>query len=159
MQTFLPAMTFTESARLLDNKRLGKQRVETLQIMGVLTKLKWDKESETVVEHEPKGWANHPVAKMWRGYEPALMEYQVAICDHWTSLGFKDTCLEKTRAIFEASPMAKDPVVLPPWYEPELVESHKSALLYKDEEFYSRFDWGVEAKYEYKWPVEIVGKK
>ena len=159
MQTFLPAMTFAESARALDQKRLGKQRVETLQIMSVLTGLKWDKEREEVVEAAPKGWANHPVAKMWRGYEAALMKYQEAICEHWLSLGFKDTCLGKTRAIFEASPMAKNDVVMPPWYEEELVKSHQAALLYKDEEFYSQFSWGVEPEYNYKWPVALASER
>lgn len=33
MQTFLPYSSFKRSAAVLDNKRLGKQRVETLQVM------------------------------------------------------------------------------------------------------------------------------
>ncbi|MFN7881952.1 MAG: pyrimidine dimer DNA glycosylase/endonuclease V, partial [bacterium] len=33
MQTFLPSPSFAESARILDNKRLGKQRVECKQIL------------------------------------------------------------------------------------------------------------------------------
>jgi Pyrimidine dimer DNA glycosylase len=37
MQTFLPFPSFEESARVLDNKRLGKQRVETMQILKALT--------------------------------------------------------------------------------------------------------------------------
>ena len=36
MQTFLPYPDFAESAKVLDNKRLGKQRVECLQIMKAL---------------------------------------------------------------------------------------------------------------------------
>ena len=36
MQTFLPNFLYKESARVLDNKRLGKQRVECLQILKVL---------------------------------------------------------------------------------------------------------------------------
>jgi hypothetical protein len=35
MQTFLPNPNFTLSARILDNKRLGKQRVEAKQIMEI----------------------------------------------------------------------------------------------------------------------------
>ena len=35
MQTFLPSPNFTESARILDNKRLGKQRVEAKQILQI----------------------------------------------------------------------------------------------------------------------------
>ncbi|MDQ1681515.1 MAG: hypothetical protein QOH99_56, partial [Frankiaceae bacterium] len=33
MQTFLPYADFGASARVLDDRRLGKQRVETLQIL------------------------------------------------------------------------------------------------------------------------------
>ena len=36
MQTFLPHKDFSISASMLDNKRLGKQRVEALQIYNVL---------------------------------------------------------------------------------------------------------------------------
>ena len=36
MQTFLPVADFEESARLLDSPRLGKQRVETLQILRAI---------------------------------------------------------------------------------------------------------------------------
>src|SRR3954469_7896888 len=53
MQTFLPVADFEESARLLDSPRLGKQRVETLQVLRAL-------------ELPDYGWANHPVATMWR---------------------------------------------------------------------------------------------
>ena len=54
MQTFLPVADFAESARLLDSPRLGKQRVETLQILRAL-------------ELPDYGWANHPAVLMWRG--------------------------------------------------------------------------------------------
>ena len=37
MQTFLPYADLTESLRVLDNKRLGKQRVETYQIISAIT--------------------------------------------------------------------------------------------------------------------------
>ena len=33
MQTFLPYADFAQSAKALDPKRLGKQRVETIQIV------------------------------------------------------------------------------------------------------------------------------
>lgn len=49
MQTFLPYPSFAESARVLDRQRLGKQRVEVLQLLRALT-------------GQTKGWANHPAA-------------------------------------------------------------------------------------------------
>ena len=36
MQTFLPVADFEDGARFLDSPRLGKQRVETLQILRAL---------------------------------------------------------------------------------------------------------------------------
>ncbi len=40
MQTFVPFPSFWESANALDMKRLGKQRVETFQVIGGLTRSK-----------------------------------------------------------------------------------------------------------------------
>src|SRR3954470_18599534 len=60
MQTFLPVADFTDSARLLDTARLGKQRVETLQVLRAL-------------ELPDYGWATHPVVRMWRGRAAGLV--------------------------------------------------------------------------------------
>ena len=53
MQTFLPFPDYIQSARALDYKRLGKQRVEALQILNTLT-------------GRSEGWSQHPAVKMWR---------------------------------------------------------------------------------------------
>lgn len=82
MQTFLPYSDFKQSAQCLDNKRLGKQRVEALQILKAITDPSY-------------GWQNHPAVKMWRGYEHALSKYALEICDEWIKRGFKDTCADK----------------------------------------------------------------
>ena len=37
MQTFLPYSSFTESAKILDWRRLGKQRVEGMQIINAIS--------------------------------------------------------------------------------------------------------------------------
>ncbi len=54
MQTFLPDPDFTVSAQLLDTRRLGKQRVEALQVLRALTR-------------ESYGWKSHPAVLMWGG--------------------------------------------------------------------------------------------
>jgi len=74
MQTFLPYADFERTAAVLDGPRLGKQRVEVLQICNALHK-------------ERGGWVNHPVTRMWRGYEPALVAYGLAIVRAWTAQG------------------------------------------------------------------------
>ena len=70
MQTFLPDPRFDESARLLDDARLGKQRVETLQVLRAL-------------ELPDYGWVNHPAVRMWRGRTPALVAYGLAMVRQW----------------------------------------------------------------------------
>src|SRR6059036_3739819 len=78
MQTFLPVADFEESARLLDSPRLGKQRVETLQVLRAL-------------ELPDYGWANHPVVTMWRGRTAALVAYGLAMVRVWRERGFADS--------------------------------------------------------------------
>src|SRR4028119_2435475 len=74
IQTFLPYPELDRSVRVLDTKRLGKQRVETLQIMQVLLAMRWDPTLDRPVEHLPKGWRRHPAVLMWQGHELRLLE-------------------------------------------------------------------------------------
>src|ERR1051325_6260599 len=82
MQTFLPYSDFIQSARCLDRQRLGKQRVEVLQLLNALTDRKG-------------GWVNHPAAKMWCRYIPCLASYGIEIVAEWQRRGYKDSCREK----------------------------------------------------------------
>jgi hypothetical protein len=86
MQTFLPYSDFEKTARSLDRMRLGKQRVETFQILKAL-------------RDESNGWRNHPATRMWDGYEDALAVYGIAICQEWIGRGYKDTMLNSIRLI------------------------------------------------------------
>lgn len=142
MQTFLPYSDFARSAQCLDRQRLGKQRVEVLQILGVLCGQK-------------KGWANHPAVKMWRGYEGALLAYGLAICNEWhDERGYNDTCRVKMIwMVHEWVGKGRIRVVMPPWMGDKAFHTaHKSNLYRKDPEHYSQFakhgpDLG------YIWPV------
>ena len=139
MQTFLPYRNFEKSAMHLDNKRLGKQRVECLQILKALTNPKY-------------GWKNHPAVKMWKGYEHALVEYGIEICDEWVGRGFKDTCREKIVNIALTLPFRQD---MPEWLGDEkLHASHRANLKRKDPEFYGRFAWDEPDYLPYVWPVQ-----
>ena len=133
MQTFLPVADFTESARLLDNPRLGKQRVECLQVLRAL-------------ELPDYGWANHPVVTMWRGYTAGLVVYSLAMVRVWRERGFADST-ETLIAEFapDAAGMTQAEAaaagLLPSWVgDEELHRSHRSNLVAKDPGFYrSRF--------------------
>jgi len=136
MQTFLPYEDFKQSAKSLDRQRLGKQRVENIQIMKALYLPEY-------------GWQNHPAVKMWRGYELHLMQYQEAICNEWTSRGYKDTCLEKTRDFLSDKIASK---ARPSWLgNVQLHLSHQSNLVRKAPEHYGPM-WDVSNDLEYVWP-------
>jgi hypothetical protein len=149
VQTFLPFADFERSARALDLRRLGKQRVETIQVVRALTRPGY-------------GWANHPAVLMWKGYEEALGRYGLTCCDVWTESGFGDTCaatiatdlrsagVESVRTQRELAALG----ALPPWLGDEaLHRSHQSALVRKDEEHYGSLFSAVPPDLPYVWPV------
>lgn len=130
MQTFLPYPSFTESVRSLDNKRLGKQRLEAFTILGYL-------------EGKYKGgWNNHPAIKMWRGYEDALKVYYNECVKEWIKRGFKNT--------MPFIPVSKK-YKKPKWLgNEEFHLSHQSNLKRKSPSYY---DFDVPDDMPYKWPV------
>lgn len=138
MQTFLPEPSFGRSAQILDRQRLGKQRVETLQLLNALAGL-------------TKGWRTHPAALMWQGYERALILYGMAICDEWVRRGYKDGC--KTKIMAHRDRYGPE-LALPPWLgDPKFHASHRSNLLRKDPAFYGRLGWPEPPTLDYIWPV------
>lgn len=142
MQTFLPSPSYTESARMLDYRRLGKQRVETKQILLAMSKTSG-------------GWVNHPATKMWRGHELELACYGLAMCDEWINRGYNDT-LRKffADAISQYEEDNRNPLP-PPWLGDERIHaSHRSNLLRKDREFYSQYRWAEDDTLPYVWPVD-----
>ncbi len=161
MQTFLPYFGFAASAQTLDRQRLGKQRVETLQIAKVIA-------------GQSTGWANHPAVKMWQGHHDALLAYQFAVCKFWTDdRGYNDTCLDKTVAVLAPHLKYIDPAtfrtkrplglqmeldeagLLPLWLgNAEFHLSHRSNLLRKDPDWYRAFWDGDPEDLSYFWPTE-----
>lgn len=122
MQTFLPYDDFKFSAQCLDNKRVGKQRVEAWQILNALRGLS-------------KGWVNHPATVMWRGYEQALIHYGMVMSAEWQERGFNDNMYERFRAELET--LDYD---MPWWFGySQFHITHKSNLYRKDPVYYSEF--------------------
>ena len=84
MQTFLPHESFEKSAQVLDWRRLGKQRVEGMQIINAIT-------GKTRKDGKPyKGWINHPCSVMWKDYVPALKHYTNVIIQEWINRGYNN---------------------------------------------------------------------
>jgi hypothetical protein len=137
MQTFLPYADFDACARVLDVKRLGKQRVEGYQILRTLLGIS-------------TGWRQHPAVKMWIGSEKVLQQYVLAICREWIIRGYNDTCYDKVAAL--EIPEGRD--TPPAWLGDESVHSsHRAALLVKNYEWYSQFNWQDEPALAYVWPT------
>jgi hypothetical protein len=149
MQTFLPYADFERSARVLDARRLGKQRVETIQVLRALTVPGY-------------GWRHHPAAAMWAGYEEALVRYGLDVCAAWCAIGNADTCagtlvtdLTQTTAVTAPRTQQELSVAgeLPPWLgDEDFHRSHQSALLRKDSEFYGPLFPEVPDDLPYVWP-------
>lgn len=134
MQTFLPYPDFKQSARALDVKRLGKQRVEASQILNCL------------LNGGSQGWSNHPAVKMWRGYECALAQYGMAMCVEWSRRGYTDNLFPFFYNVYARLL----PPIMPPWLgDVEFHRSHQSNLLNKAPSYYT-FD--VPDNLPYVWP-------
>ncbi|NHD19296.1 MULTISPECIES: MSMEG_6728 family protein [unclassified Actinopolyspora] len=150
MQTFLPWPDFAAVARVLDPQRLGKQRVEALQVLRALT----------VVHY---GWRHHPAASMWAGYEEALTRYGLEICRVWCATGRADTCAASLRADLSSSlglesVRTQDALAeageLPPWLgDPVFHRAHQSALVRKAPEYYEEWFPDVPPDLPAVWPV------
>ena len=144
MQTFMPYQSYTQVAKTLDYKRLGKQRVEGMQTYNQLTKGKG-------------GYPHHPINKMWTGYESSLAEYTNAMITEWIARGYNNSMefikccnyliVSEDNLLSHYMPTYMkflDTSYLydhmkPPWIaDRKLRVSHQSNLLRKDWDYYSK---------------------
>lgn len=145
MQTFLPHVDFARSAEVLDDRRLGKQRVEALQILRAL-------------HLRDYGWASHPAVLMWRGHTSALVTYGLAMVAEWTRRGRPDTTAANiAEFVHPDQPRSQTELavadLLPGWLgDVSLHRSHRSALVRKDPGHYRRWFPQVPDDLEYVWP-------
>lgn len=119
VNTFLPYGDFKKVARVLDSKRLGKQRVEARQILDIITgKAKYT------------AWKSHPVVFMWRGHADALKDYINEMITEWKRRGYSNNMpLEKVK-----------PYEMPWFVTCKTVNySHRASLLRKYPEHYSKY--------------------
>ena len=137
MQTFLPYPNFPMCAKVLDDKRLGKQRVEAKQILNILEG-----------KSKSKAWVNHPAVRMWRKNEHVLKHYINTMIKEWINRGFENN-ME-----FEEV----DPEIL---YSPrrlfdrKLHLSHRARLLKKNPKHYGQYWKAKDPNAPYWWPVPL----
>lgn len=135
MNTFLPLPSFEESARVLDSKRLGKQRIEASQILDVLL-------------GDSNGWKNHSAVLMWDGFELALCAYRNAIVGEWVRRWY-----ENSYQMFELP----DGFSLPEWFgDDRFHAAHRSNLIRKDPKWYGKFGWKEGPDLPYVWPHRLA---
>jgi hypothetical protein len=129
MQTFLPYADFRKSLESLDYRRLGKQRVEALQIVNAL-------------EGRSKGWVNHPATRMWAPYLDALKHYHNIAINVWVEKGYRNTM--------------KHFIVPEKYFQPHFLGnyefhlSHRSNLFHKSPADYPQFEMEF---IPYVWPI------
>ena len=151
MQVFLPYPSFQQSVACLDKKRLGNQI--------------W-RECKTLLNG---GWPNHPVAKMWVDYKPALALYGIhGIQELHTRKNIDTTKFCELFSYFGNFIYKEDQWLITMWqpcalwlkYKPPFIGnsnfhlSHRLNLLWKDPEWYSQFfDEPIPtSKPDYYWP-------
>jgi len=137
VQIFLPYDDFRKSLRALDNKRLGKQRVETYQIISAISR-------RPKLDGTPyKGWLNHPCTIMWKNHLPALKQYLNYSIMEWIERGFKNTMN------FE---IVNEEIVIPSFVGNERFHSsHRANLLKKEPDFYNQYGWTENPQDPYVW--------
>jgi hypothetical protein len=139
VNTFIPHADFKKCAKVLDNKRLGKQRVEAKQILNILTGAT-----------KTRGWRSHPVVAMWNGYEKALMHYYNIIVAEWIKRGFQNNM-----PLY----VIRGKIILPWFIGNKTVHlSHQANLIRKNAAYYSKFFKNVPDEYikhTYVWPSKL----
>jgi hypothetical protein len=145
VQVFLPYPDFEKSIRTLNKKHLTKQLVECIQLLSIIV-------------HNKKGYANHPVTKMWRNYARSLHKYAEICCrviaEKYPTYNLKKMQDRLNSAEF-GGPVG-DSVVEDPWFlgNLEFHDSHKSSLWHKNREEYHIFEQYNYIKC-YAWPVPV----
>lgn len=130
MQTFLPYADFQQIADCLDFSRLRAMLREPQQALDTLLM------NPTRKGTPRKGYVNHPLLNIWRGYEDALRLYINTMRKKWISIGRNSNV-----PLFDLP----SSIVMPPWFGlDEFHSPHRSQLYYKYPEHYSQFNW-VEA--------------
>jgi len=174
MQCFLPYSDFDESAKCLDYRRLGKQRVECLQILNVLEKyphkckfcgrgLDCDMDTDGTCRDGKHcypistPWYNHPAVLMWKNHKEMLIAYGYVICQEWKMRGYKDNLIHKFKDLTRDDniPGFQYAKYWPDWLGNEnFHSSHRAALLAKNYDYYSKFGWKEAPLISYWWPTK-----
>ncbi len=149
MITYITHIKFGDTARALDDRRLGHQRLEAWQVFDGLTMGREDR--------------SEPVFRMWQGHEFALAVYGMILCNEWLHVrgcadkGFWKFC-NAVRDMRNDDPgFTYEP---PPWFgDRDVMRSHRSTLMRKQAEGlvtgrdYIKMFRGTPRSMPYIWPI------
>jgi hypothetical protein len=135
MMTFLPKRSYIVSAKCLDYRRLGKQRVEAWMII------------QMIEEHKYPEWHNHPAVKMWWLFPDNLKLYYNCMRNEWANRGYRNIKLQRIE--YNVANLHNGNI-----FPDELYASHRAALLAKNPQWYSQWGWKETPKIDYYWPAE-----
>jgi hypothetical protein len=157
MQTFLAYDAHLDTAQCLDRSRLGKQRVEAIQLLNAGHDLFYDHDLKRVVDRPAKGWQNVAVTRAWRPYPLALVAYGLTMCREWTRRGYVDNCSRQFAAYAEYFRDTGEEYVEPDWWinapmRYAIIRSHRSNLIRKDPGYYGKMWPNIPPDLEYVWP-------
>ncbi len=117
MQIFMPFSDVVSSLKSLDNKRLGKQRVEARWIIDIIQGIKQGQ--------------NHPIIGMYRNYLPALIYYYNTCLEEFAARGYHNDKLQPI-------PLNEDCIVFPWFWNDEIIlDRQKAILVFKDPTYYT----------------------
>lgn len=150
MQTYTLFTSHVKTARVLDNVRLGRQRLDVLSILEAI-----------LTDDTP--YRGHPAVMSWRSHPEALVWYGFLICHEWRiERGHKDDTwgtLAKYAAEFAMTGVPKSPdkpikkFDHPPWIEDkDVLRSHRSNLVRVAPRLYEAEFPGTPANMPYLWP-------
>lgn len=144
MQSFVTDSCLLTCVKNLDNKRLGKQRLEGLQMLN------------SIYSGSTRGLFHNHCTKMWKNHPLALQAYINFCIQEWIFRGFKNTM----KIFPEYSEQ------MPDWfYWKSLQRSHRANLLRKNLAFYKDKFIKTPQDYEilrpylycgYLWPTKLT---
>lgn len=162
MNTLLPYPEYDLSAFCLDRARLGKQRLECLQMCRVIERGPYSCEACRTrhsgfcercacggkVKRTPY-WA-HPAVQMWIGCVPALAQFGLECCREWKARGYNDTMTEPLSGFRGTGALEY------PWWHGDyhLHLSWQSRLIQKDPVYYRRLFGDVPGNIPQVWPTK-----
>lgn len=134
MQVFIPFPDIQKTARALDYRRLGKQRVEAWQLLEAM---RHKAENDLYnANGKKRGWLTHKCTIMWEPYAPYLAFYALLICAEWKRRNYQENMTPRFERFLENC----SEIVPPCWWGREDIHaSHRAVLMQKDPVAYQSF--------------------